>query len=104
MYGIIYVITNTVNGKQYVGKTVEGLIRRWARHISYAIHGHTNMLIHRAIRKYGKESFIIEAIATANSHLELVALEKTLINRYKTLVPAGYNLTAGGEGCPFLCR
>lgn len=32
MLGIIYSITNTVNGKKYIGQTVRPLEKRWTQH------------------------------------------------------------------------
>jgi len=35
-FGIIYLITNKVTGKQYVGQTVQALVKRWVAHVSVA--------------------------------------------------------------------
>lgn len=47
----LYVITNLVNGKQYVGITINPK-KRWIFHCC-----HQTQVIGRAIRKYGKENF-----------------------------------------------
>ena len=52
----IYIITNDINNKIYVGQSVNTK-ERFSKHISDAIHNRDNMLIHKAIRKYGKEHF-----------------------------------------------
>ena len=97
MYGIIYCITNTVNGKQYVGQTVRTLARRWQFHLRSAKDGSAGKL-HRAIRKYSAEAFKIEQIDSAEFFKELNGKETCHIARLKTLAPSGYNLTMGGEG------
>ena len=60
MEGRIYKITNQVNGKFYVGKTMKSLPTRFYNHCYDAINRNSTSYFHRAIRKYGKENFIIE--------------------------------------------
>jgi group I intron endonuclease len=97
-FGIIYCITNLVNGKQCVGQTIHSLKLRWRRHQHYAKRG-SDGAIHRAIRKYGAENFKIEQIDTADSLDELNNKEASHILLRVTLSPSGYNLTTGGDGC-----
>ena len=52
-FGVVYLITNTVNGKVYVGQTINGLSKRWKGHKNDVRNGSQNPL-HRAIRKYGE--------------------------------------------------
>ena len=52
---LIYKITNTVNGKIYVGQTVRTLEERKWQHINTAKNGHKNHL-YNAMRKYGIEN------------------------------------------------
>lgn len=65
MYGQIYKITNLVNGKLYVGKTVRTLQRRLKVHIAAALRQeprHNHIKLYAAIRKYGEENFIVVRI------------------------------------------
>jgi group I intron endonuclease len=98
--GFIYLITNTVNNKKYVGKTVVTVDARWTQHKSdaKANRGH---LLHRAIRKHGPDAFTIEVLAKADEE-QLAQLEKDFIVSLRThsIHGSGYNLTAGGEGVP----
>ena len=97
MYGIIYKITNIATDKIYIGQTIHKLAYRWNNHIKAAKRG-SKTYFHKAIRKYGKDSFIIEQIAEASSKEELNRLEITYIQKYNSLVPNGYNTSTGGEG------
>lgn len=95
----IYKITNTVNGKIYIGQVYNKSIQaRFDRHIKEASQNHP-MYIDRAIYKYGKNNFIVEQIDTANSLSELNEKEQYWIKFYNsTDKNVGYNLTTGGEG------
>jgi group I intron endonuclease len=95
--GIIYLITNLVNGKQYVGQTVLKLSERWTKHKHYASKKSSGAL-QRAINKYGHESFAIESICEDVPVLWLPSVEVAFIHLLGTF-GHGYNLTEGGEGC-----
>lgn len=98
---VIYAITNTVTGKQYVGQTRCGLAERWTRHWRRAeINKGGCHAIGAAIRKYGKDVFTIEAVVelSVNScQIDIDLAEQETIGRLNTLSPSGYNLTAGGS-------
>jgi len=102
-YGVVYLITNTVNGKRYVGKTTKGVDRRMNQHCWEATKresGHCRLLT-KAIKKYGRDSFSIWVLQECRSAEELCGAERETIVRLRTLVPGGYNLTTGGEGGQF---
>lgn len=56
----IYKITNTVNGKIYVGKAVDP-VKRLKRHIYLSKKG-VKRCFYNAIRQYGGENFIAEVL------------------------------------------
>ena len=91
----IYILTNRLNGKQYVGKD-KNLPSRINQHLSGK--APECPAIHRAIKKHSHEAFDVEIIEYAGaSHEALNAIEIWHIARlgsYKN----GYNLTKGGEG------
>lgn len=92
-----YLITNKINGKQYVGVTVKAdPTDRWAEHIARS-KGARRGYLHNAIRKHGPLKFEFRVIAEAYSAAEAVVLERALIAQYGTFWPNGYNLTTGGE-------
>jgi len=90
----IYVITNVLDGKQYVGQTGKPISERMYEHgstWSYCTY------MKNAIRKYGYDSFEIKEVATANSIDDANVLEKEWIESLGCRVPNGYNLKAGGR-------
>lgn len=97
MYGIIYLITNSINNKKYVGQTVKTLEIRWFNHIkdSYDRAKKKKMPILHAIKKYGKENFKIIKICECDTLEELNKKELYYANLYKSFSPNGYNLKAG---------
>jgi hypothetical protein len=83
--GRVYLITNTVNGKRYVGKTHRASRKRWADHCSAAKRG-SQYPLHCAIRKYDKDAF---AVVELTSGLSFAAAN--LASREKCARPAlGY--------------
>lgn len=91
---IIYKITNTINGKFYVGHTSQGLTRRWKQHCYTTTFGSTYHL-HNAIRKYGPAVF-------TQTILEQTApnIVQTREQYWIAKLNPQYNMTSGGEGMP----
>lgn len=88
----IYLITNRVNGKRYIGQhhyDGEGI------DISYKGSG---KLLKQAYEKYGTENFTMEVLEFC-SDASLDSLEVKYITEYNTKTPNGYNITDGGGGC-----
>ena len=102
MRGFIYKITNTINGKSYIGQTIQNVKESFYPHCatkcSKAV---SNMAIHRAIKKYGKSNFTVEVIEEIDS-ANLNDRERYWIKYYNSY-NNGYNSTKGGQdGCkPF---
>lgn len=83
--------------KMYVGITTKTKEARLGKHFA-AAKMDSRSFVHQAIRKYGKESFIIEEVAQALSWEEVLKLEIFYIKHMNTYAPNGYNMTKGGEG------
>jgi group I intron endonuclease len=98
----IYLITNTINGKYYVGKTELPPLKRWHDHCSCARRSSKRApLLYRAMNKHGLTSFSFEVIAETNSSDQLNKLEQLWIWALDSTNPeCGYNLTFGGTGGP----
>lgn len=100
----LYKLTNTVNGKSYIGTSVNPISHRISRHLYAAKNGHDNcMAITRAIRKYGLSSFTVQNIGQTTEHAELMRLEVSAIKDHGTLRPNGYNISSGGVGARRIC-
>lgn len=98
MYGVIYKITCSVNGKVYIGQTIRPLDERFKRHLNDAEKAESPKIkFQRAIKKYGAQNFYIEKIDEASSKEELDLKEKFWINSYDS-TKKGYNSALGGEG------
>jgi group I intron endonuclease len=98
---VVYLITNKINGKKYVGWTSKSLEVRWKQH-SYQHSGCLALL--RAINKHGVENFTTEILFTVPTKELAIRLEIEYIEKYKTISPNGYNLTSGGEGVAGDCE
>lgn len=96
IYGIIYVVTNSVNGKQYVGQTTLSVSARWGLHRSQSKHGDRRGF-HGALVKYGHANFTIKVVAEGLSKLDLDEKEKHWISHLGSRAPTGYNLMEGGR-------
>lgn len=95
--GIIYIAVNRVNGKAYVGQTTRTIAHRFKSHMQASRRG-SHHYFHRAIQKYGIESFEVAVLGECENKADLNALERSWIARLGCITPNGYNLAAGGEG------
>jgi len=96
----IYKITNTVNGKVYIGKSVDPKAR-WSKHISNAKRKPKDQFFYlqASINKYGEDSFSLDIIDECESAEVAYSREIYWIDYYKSKDPKiGMNLTIGGDG------
>ena len=94
----IYKITNIQNNKVYIGQTIRPIQDRFHRHINDALNNILDTHFARAIRKYGKDNFIIEQIDQAQTQDELNKKEQYWIQYYNS-VQNGYNETDAISKC-----
>ncbi len=92
---VIYLLTNRLNGKQYVGQTRRPLEERLNEHQR---NRRDALYVDRAIRKHGFNNFSVEIIEVCFTATELNYWEIFWIAELRTKFPNGYNLTDGGEG------
>ena len=99
----IYKITNMVNGKVYIGQSVDVEVR-WRSHKS-ELRGnyHENPYLQNSWNKYGEDNFKFEIIESCNQE-DLNKLEIYYIKEYNSYIRAensnGYNMTEGGDKPP----
>ena len=91
----VYIHTNKVNGKKYIGITKQKPQRRWQNG-----YGYENTYFGNAIKKYGWDGFTHEVIITGLSKENACQMEIALIALHKTNNRLyGYNVSEGGETC-----
>jgi group I intron endonuclease len=96
----VYLVTNIINQKKYVGQHSKDSLEAYWRHCSnHALSGSSDKpCLYNAVRKYGAENFSIEPLIIVGTKWEMDLYEKALIKILNTRRPAGYNLTDGGDG------
>lgn len=92
----IYQITNIASQMSYIGMTTTGIQNRWNAHCRRS--RKAKYYFHKAIKKYGINNFCVKKLDEAYSLEEANVLEQYYISTLNTLVPNGYNMTAGGDG------
>ena len=91
----LYVITNLINNKKYVGIT-NNPKKRWDAHKKAQ---DKDMVIAKAIKKYGSENFTFEVLLDNIPEEEIDAYEQEYIKKLETHVSTGkgYNVSWGGK-------
>jgi group I intron endonuclease len=97
---IIYKVTNLSNKKVYIGKTSKQLEYRKSEHICSANRKTDTSVFHKALHKYGINSFKWEIIFKCDDPLILNIMEtfKIMVCHSHISEKQGYNMTWGGEG------
>lgn len=103
--GCIYKVTNLVNGKSYIGQhNKPHPEERWKQHI-YSAKNNSDLVFHRALRKYGADKFNWERIYMGCID-SLNEKEYEYAEQYNTYMwdnPGGYNMMlCGNRGLPAL--
>lgn len=97
----IYKITNQINGKAYIGKTMKTISERWNEHCQDYSRPHCEKRpLYRAMLKYGVQNFSIEQIEECSAN-DLNNRERYWIEYFKTF-KEGYNATLGGDGRAYI--
>lgn len=91
MYGFIYITTNLVNNKRYIGQCSYNKVRT-----EFYLGSGKHILA--AIKKYGKENFTREVLCEAETLEELNRLERHYIKEYNAVKSREfYNVSPGGK-------
>jgi len=88
--GWIYMIRNKINGKIYIGQTIQPIKTRLQQHQQNL----RRSVISNAIKKYGWKNFVIDWYECPDEDLNFD--EELLVREMGTISPDGYNLMEGG--------
>lgn len=90
MFGYIYLTTNLLNGKKYIGKHKASIFNE-----EYLGSG---KIIRQAVLKNGRENFTVKCLHECETEEELNELEKFYIKKYNAQEDSNfYNISEGGE-------
>ena len=93
MYGFVYITTNHINGKRYIGQRKYDKQGKWKEYLG------SGVVLSKAIKKYGLENFSKEIIENCKTKEELNAREKFWINYFNAVNSDNfYNIAKGGDG------
>ena len=102
--GFLYIITNDINDKVYIGQTLLTTELRWIEHKHAAGRKKSKTALYLAMKKYNIENFHIQELEKVEAVTEeelrdiLNAKEITYIKQYQSLTHEnGYNITPGGN-------
>jgi group I intron endonuclease len=94
----LYKTTNTLNGKIYIGVSVDP-VERFDTHCANS----KGSAIGNAIRKHARESFKLDVLVCGRREY-VYELEAKAIQSYDTVAPKGYNIATGGVGGHAGCK
>jgi group I intron endonuclease len=88
----VYIITNIVNNKVYIGSSVN-IKKRVYRHFSELVNNkHYNRLLQRAYNKYTKKAFVVNVLCVCDKK-ETFNNEQVFLDKHKSYIPKfGYNI------------
>ena len=90
-FGFIYLTTNLINGKQYIGKKMYRI--GWENYLGSGVH------LTNAIKKYGRENFKREILEECKTEEDLQEAEIRWIMFYNAVEDDNfYNIAHGGDG------
>lgn len=91
VYGIIYLLIDGTNDKEYVGQTKRKFKERFGEH------KRGDQYVDRAIQEHGEENFATAILKECAGKEELDFWEQYFIRSRNTMEPNGYNRTGGSE-------
>ena len=97
MNGFIYKISNSINDKVYIGKTLSSIEKRFQEHKKDSSRDTGNIRpLYRAMNKYGYDCFFVELVEEVP--IEHLSEREQFWIEYYNSYHNGYNATLGGDG------
>lgn len=87
---VVYKITNSLNGKVYIGATKRSLAERWSEHKRGGENPNAKHKLYKDMYKYGEENFSICVLEECDTLEELYEKEAYYIDKYDA-IESGYN-------------
>ena len=89
----IYIITNIINNKIYIGSTIN-FSKRWKKHKQHLNNNkHINYHLQKAWNKYGEKCFKFEILQEVSYSEHLISYEQVYMDYYKSYAKnIGYNI------------
>ena len=91
----VYLRTNKINGKQYVGQTKN--FKKREEDWNTLNEKYANKVFQNDREEFGLEAFNVEILAEVETREEAWKLEQKFIKEYNTKYPFGYNMSYGGK-------
>jgi group I intron endonuclease len=98
--GYIYLIENLINGKKYVGQTIQKDINKRLNTHKLVNKNSIGTCLFNAYKKYGINNFKFKLLCICFDE-DTDKYEEDYINKYQTLFPNGYNMIEGGKSRKF---
>lgn len=92
----IYIITNKLNNKSYIGQT-KNISYRFKSHKTNYKYKYKSNALYKAFNKYNIENFTFQIIEENTTREETNEAEMFYIQLFQTLAPNGYNISPGGN-------
>lgn len=93
----IYKITNVLNGKVYIGQSID-IETRWKQHIDEGKRLRHKTKLYYAMNEYGIDNFHFEIIELCESNQDILNQKERYWINYYDSYNNGYNSTLGGQG------
>jgi len=94
----VYKITNTLNGKFYIGST-NNIDRRWKEHTNdLSKNKHVNYHLQNSWNKYGEDNFKFEIVEECKENIR-IQLEQSYLDNLNPFKEIGYNISHTASNC-----
>jgi len=91
----VYEIVNTINGKKYIGSSVDVNKRLWTHQQKLRKNCHRNQHLQRSWNKHSEDNFKFNILTTAKGIKDLIPLEQRFLDKSEDV----YNIRPRAENC-----